>query len=69
MKPRKFEYLLNFRAFYKSDFEDSNVIVNSSRRLQSGKAIQDVHNMIKKDLNAEKVIINHIQLIREKRAL
>ncbi|MES5837581.1 hypothetical protein [Bacillus cereus group sp. MG11] len=69
MRPRKFEYLLSIRAFYKSNFEDLNVNVNSSRRLHSGKAIQDVHNMIKKDLNAEKLIINHIHLIREKRAL
>ncbi len=69
MRPRNFEYLLSIRAFYKNNFEDLNVNLNSSRRLNSGKIIQDVQKGIKKDLKAEKVLINQIQLLREKRAL
>ncbi|AMR82826.1 hypothetical protein [Bacillus thuringiensis] len=69
MRPRRFEYLISYKYYQNNGNADCTYLLNSRSKLNSRKDVLDLINILKEQCNAHTVVINNIQLLREKRAL
>ncbi|PEM10751.1 hypothetical protein [Bacillus wiedmannii] len=69
MRPRRFEYLISYKYYQKNSNADCTYLFNSRSKLNSKKDVLDLMDILKEQCNAHTVVINNIQLLREKRAL
>ncbi|OOR05321.1 hypothetical protein BW897_31490 [Bacillus cereus] len=69
MRPRRFEYLISYKYYQKNGNANCTYLFNSRSKLNSRKDVLDLMDILKEQCNAHTVVINNIQLLREKRAL
>ncbi|QWH10335.1 hypothetical protein EXW38_02515 [Bacillus mycoides] len=69
MRPRRFEYLISYKFYQNDGNADCTYLFNSRSKLNSRKDVLDLMDILKGQCNAHTVVINNIQLLREKRAL
>ncbi|MEK4892205.1 MULTISPECIES: hypothetical protein [Bacillus] len=69
MRPRRFEYLISYKYYQNNGNADCTYLFNSRSKLNSRKNVLDLMDLLKEKCNAHTVVINNIQLLREKRAL
>lgn len=69
MRPRRFEYLISYKCYKNDSNADCTYLFNSRSKLNSRKDVLDLMDILKEQCSAHTVVINNIQLLREKRAL
>lgn len=69
MKPRRFEYLISYISYTNNGSSNGTYLFTSRSKLNSKKDVFDLMDILKAKQHAHTVVINSVQLLREKRAL